>query len=569
MKNFRSLKEVSIPFEQDITVLIGENDSGKTSIIDILKILFDEKVVEEDDFYYGSNEIIIKIEFEDLKYMKKFILEDSNIESSVFIEITDDFLQILKDTLDSEEFQLQNDDDKKEYMMEKADILGVHYRSNIGIDTLHTRLIERIDEISEMEDERIQGNIPNKNIYFLDGKRFEDISIFFSEFFFKEKKRDIWNEEINGFTIEELINDKLESYSSELKQKIDNKGIKEKLNEYLPELTDIVIKSTFKPRDADMDVNVQLLEDGKEISVEKKGDGTKRRITMALLEYQKAEKEEPSLYVFDEPDTHLHVRAQMELLEIMRAFCENDKQVIIATHSPFIMNSVKPRQIKLLSLKNRQTELKSILNEEEIESQLNHLGIENIHLFFSKRMLVVEGETEEIFIPLIFKKLFDKPLNSNLVHIIKRKGITDVPRFTEILTEFIKPEKIFLLVDNDSDEETETLIENLELPERNIFKIGEKEFEDSFSDEIIYSAWKGYVEDNGRCIGEQWTIENIRELKTTCSEEGLKFSKELKNLNGGCQIAMKKILFGKVLAQYCSRENLPDILNCLLERLCE
>ncbi len=34
IENFRSLKNVEIPLEKDITVLIGENDSEKTSVID-------------------------------------------------------------------------------------------------------------------------------------------------------------------------------------------------------------------------------------------------------------------------------------------------------------------------------------------------------------------------------------------------------------------------------------------------------------------------------------------------------------------------------------------------------
>jgi len=68
---------------------------------------------------------------------------------------------------------------------------------------------------------------------------------------------------------------------------------------------------------------------------------------MALLEYKNlTETEISSLYVFDEPDTHLHVKAQVELLEIIRKFNDSNKQVIITTHSPFIMNAVKPNQIR-------------------------------------------------------------------------------------------------------------------------------------------------------------------------------------------------------------------------------
>jgi len=37
VKNFRSLKEIELNLEKDTTLIIGENDAGKTSLIDVLK----------------------------------------------------------------------------------------------------------------------------------------------------------------------------------------------------------------------------------------------------------------------------------------------------------------------------------------------------------------------------------------------------------------------------------------------------------------------------------------------------------------------------------------------------
>ena len=288
---------------------------------------------------------------------------------------------------------------------------------------------------------------------------------------------------------------------------------------------------------------------------------------MALLEYKKAKEEELSLYVFDEPDTHLHVKAQVELLSIVRQFNESGKQVIIATHSPFIMNSVKPRQIRLLSLEDGETKIKPITTSRDVEWTLRSLGIENVNLFFSRRILIVEGETEETFIPLIYEKLFGNSLYSVLVKVINRKSITDVPRFAEVLSEFVKPEDIFILMDNDADEETIGIIEELEIPEENVFVVGHKEFEDAFEAEVIYEAWKRFVENRGKRIGEEWTIENIERLRDECVREGRKFSKELRSLNRGCLESMKKPKFAQALAEYCGRNDLPEKIAKLLERL--
>jgi len=73
--NFRSLKDIEINIEEDLTVLVGENDSGKTSIIDSLKIIFENKEPESDDFYWGTDEINIEIETKDFVLIKRFLKE--------------------------------------------------------------------------------------------------------------------------------------------------------------------------------------------------------------------------------------------------------------------------------------------------------------------------------------------------------------------------------------------------------------------------------------------------------------------------------------------------------------
>ena len=40
IKNFRAIKEVSFTFDKGLNIIIGENNSGKTAIIDALRICF-------------------------------------------------------------------------------------------------------------------------------------------------------------------------------------------------------------------------------------------------------------------------------------------------------------------------------------------------------------------------------------------------------------------------------------------------------------------------------------------------------------------------------------------------
>ena len=145
---------------------------------------------------------------------------------------------------------------------------------------------------------------------------------------------------------------------------------------------------------------------------------------MALLEYKKEEKidnkeDQIQLYILDEPDTHLHVRAQLELFNILKDFSNNGRQVIIATHSPFIINAVKPKQIRLVYQPvSNESKIKALSDDRDLsDTILRELGIENTYLYFSKYILLVEGEIEEAFIPKIYQK-FNISTNSDLIKII-------------------------------------------------------------------------------------------------------------------------------------------------------
>ena len=219
---------MEIPFERDITILVGENDSGKTSIIDVLKAIFENKSVEPDDLYYGTEKILIEIEIDELPFILEFKKYKDTIQSKTMVKLDKNYLKKLEVELNSDNFKSLTEEEKRNRLVNYANILGVEFRGNIGTTSLEERTLERIEEISNSKDKNIEGSIPDRNVYFLDGKHFEDISIFFREMFFKEIRKEIWNERIEGMTIEDIIIKKLENYSETLQIQIEKKGIKDK-----------------------------------------------------------------------------------------------------------------------------------------------------------------------------------------------------------------------------------------------------------------------------------------------------------------------------------------------------
>ena len=74
IKNFRAIENLELNLNKGLNVLIGENNSGKTSVIDLLRLVFDkgnypnEIYWQESDFrVFNSNEEFNPIEF-DIKF---------------------------------------------------------------------------------------------------------------------------------------------------------------------------------------------------------------------------------------------------------------------------------------------------------------------------------------------------------------------------------------------------------------------------------------------------------------------------------------------------------------------
>ncbi len=66
LKNFRKFNELEINFNAGLNVFVGENNAGKTAIIDAIKLILDTNSAEYnnidiDDFYVGENELKISL----------------------------------------------------------------------------------------------------------------------------------------------------------------------------------------------------------------------------------------------------------------------------------------------------------------------------------------------------------------------------------------------------------------------------------------------------------------------------------------------------------------------------
>lgn len=161
------------------------------------------------------------------------------------------------------------------------------------------------------------------------------------------------------------------------------------------------------------------------------------------------------IIIMDEPATNLHVKGQRELRGFLKEFAiHNDISIVIATHSPFLIDLDYLDEIRVVVNKENITSIENnfaAVNENDPDSLLpikDSLTVEN-HILVNpeEKVVFVEGITDYNYLTA-FKILFKKegitflPING----VGKTKG--ECIRITQRLMKIRKKDPI-LLVDND------------------------------------------------------------------------------------------------------------------------
>lgn len=169
--------------------------------------------------------------------------------------------------------------------------------------------------------------------------------------------------------------------------------------------------------------------------------------------------EEPRTLIIDEPQSFLHPGAAKKLIETIKQFPQH--QYFIATHSPEIITTADPSNIIKLQYKNCETTA-SVIDAKDINLQkeiLDELGVRLSDVFGADSILWVEGPTEEKCFPLIIDKfLVEMPLKGmKILSVDSVSGLLDgkhtslVARLHKQLTSGISliPEKSIFIFDRE------------------------------------------------------------------------------------------------------------------------
>lgn len=388
--------DLIVPFNRGMNILVGENDSGKSAIIDAIKLVLKTHAyewikVEESDFYSTGNEISktlrIEIEFSGI----------SNEEAANFTEWCGTHDEIL--IIEKREQAFKRPKLHLIYQVEIRDGRIIPTDVRAGMDGIGNTLTAEAKEYLKCTYLKALRDADSE----LAAKKNSRLSQIL-----KEHKEFRTRQENGLHEFEELFDET----SNQIREKFQNQAlgyhtnIKKVVDDFVASFIDTDSESTFDFGSTKITNILEKMSLG--IYGEKNlGLGTMNRLFMAaeLLHLRKSDWNGLKLCMIEELEAHLHPQAQLKIINRLKK--EEGIQYILTSHSPNITSQAELKEI--IICKNDSVfplaEGNTKLHPKDYKYLTRFLDVTKSNLFFSKANIIVEGWSEEILIPELANKL--------------------------------------------------------------------------------------------------------------------------------------------------------------------
>lgn len=475
--NFRSISDAEFKLS-DYSILIGENNSGKSTIITALRAFY-----EDDGFKFNGSRDFPKFETKDKESWieLEFLLTDeefANLKDEYKIE--GNKLKVRR-YFKSENKSLVDSKNSNIYAYENGKLSNNYFYGAKNVSQAKLGRVIFIPEISKVSDNlKFSGPSPLRNITnFVFSRVIKDSEAYSSlneafESFNQEFEQESKSDEFSLNNLKSDINEELKNWDIEFGLRIN------------PIKPNDIVKNLFSHYITDKHLN------NKEVDITSLGQGVQRHIIYILIKLtakyvdkKSSEKKEFSpdftLILFEEPEAFLHP-TQQEQLNLNLSKISKESQVLITTHSPLFISKNIEALTSLIKLKRengrtnifqiKKSQLDDLFSDnaslfryfsdllntsipEEIKNTIRrrHLGendpdlsakiydesfkfflwldAERSSLFFAKHVIICEGATEKSFFDLLLDSEW-QDLRIKQIYFLDCLGKYNIHRFMNL-----------------------------------------------------------------------------------------------------------------------------------------
>jgi len=399
IENFRSFETLRVDLQPGLNVLVGRNNTGKTNLLQAIRHAVgpsasrgDALWLERDDFYKASatdvteRTIAITLTFTEL----------TDAQRAYFYEIVDFDLTDLPKSKAIIRFEASWPEGKKQASIKRTGGPAAAESPEVPARLLESLPITLLPALRDAGASLAPGYRSRLALLLRDlatrkgGTTKDDI-------------KEIYAKANKSLEDQPLISDTKKSLQSTTK---DLAG-----SDYSA--------SAIKAAEVEFDKILRLLQvqmDGSPIgALDANGLGYNNLLYMAVvLEHLKSpDRDECPMFLVEEPEAHLHPQLTMLLADYLANKTPGAKtpQTIVTTHSPTLAASVPPSRVHVLfadqaSGKSRCNSLEKAGMDEKEQGQLQRMmDITRATLYFAKAVILVEGISEALLVPVLAKRL--------------------------------------------------------------------------------------------------------------------------------------------------------------------
>lgn len=430
IKNFKSIRDLCITDIENALILVGKNNTGKTSVLDAIRAVGGSYEVKPEDF----NE------------------KQQNIEIQVSLRITPEDLRVFHTHGMVSSY--------KRYEAWEKDFRSKLPSYQNGV--LEFACIINRDGTVRYGDGQKKHNrwIPFlfPKIYYLDTQRDltqvqEDLLLFQEDAMLKQMRADCClfdqskkcsrcfsciglihqkkPEELTAFETEKLLEYKFYQLNLSRFQKKVNENFKKNGGS----LEEIRYTVHCDPNQL-FQVEAQTYHQERQVlsPVEHLGKGMRSIYLLSLLEaYVDEEDRLPSLILVEDPEIFLHPELQKVSSEILYGLSKKN-QVIFSTHSPNLLFNFSIRQIRQMVLD--QECYSTIREKADIDDILNDLGYSANDLMNVSFVFIVEGKQDKSRLPLLleryYSEVYDEEGRLSRIAIITTNSCTNIRTYANL-----------------------------------------------------------------------------------------------------------------------------------------